>query len=271
MTAGAALFDLEIPEIKPGAEANIALVDLEAEWEAGAEGWESRSQNSCFAGRKLHLAPGADDRRRPRRLPPARLPPRSRRMSTPKLDPDRAALVVVDVQEGFRKAIPGFEEIAAATATLVQGADALDVPIVVTEQYPKGLGETVAEVAEHLPEGDRATAEDRLQRRPRRGLRPRRPRAGDRLRDRGARLRQPDRARPARRGRRGPRRRRRGRLAQRREREGGRGGGKELGLAKAERAGAWRTSVETALFELLGEAGGANFKTVQRLVLDYAP
>ena len=46
---------------------------------------------------------------------------------------------------------------------------------------------------------------------------------------------------------------------------------KELGLAKAERAGAWRTSVETALFELLGEAGGDRFKSVQRLVLDLAP
>ena len=40
-------------------------------------------------------------------------------MSSPKLDPGRAALVIVDVQEGFRKAIEGFERLAAATATLV--------------------------------------------------------------------------------------------------------------------------------------------------------
>ena len=65
----------------------------------------------------------------------------------------RAALVVVDVQEGFRKAIPDFDGIAAATATLVRGAEAIGVPIVVTEQYPKGLGATVPEVAEHLPDG----------------------------------------------------------------------------------------------------------------------
>ena len=39
----------------------------------------------------------------------------------------------------------------------------------------------------------------------------------------------------------------------------------------AEGAGAWRTSVETALCVLLGAAGGDRFKTVQRLVLDYAP
>ncbi len=51
--AGAAIFGLEPATIAAGAEANIALVDLDAEWEAGAEGWESRSQNSCFSGRTL--------------------------------------------------------------------------------------------------------------------------------------------------------------------------------------------------------------------------
>ena len=53
MTAGATLFDLETPTLAPGAEANVVLVDPEAEWVAGAEGWESRSENSCFAGRAL--------------------------------------------------------------------------------------------------------------------------------------------------------------------------------------------------------------------------
>jgi nicotinamidase-related amidase len=69
-----------------------------------------------------------------------------------KLDRERAALVVVDVQEAFRKAVPGFESVAGATATLVEGARAIGIPIVVTEQYPKGLGSTVPEVAGHLPE-----------------------------------------------------------------------------------------------------------------------
>ena len=49
--AGAEPFDLEPSRIAAGAEANLALVDLDAEWEAGADGWESRSENSCFAGR----------------------------------------------------------------------------------------------------------------------------------------------------------------------------------------------------------------------------
>jgi dihydroorotase len=53
MTAGAAAFDLDPPTLAPGSEANVALFDPKAEWEAGAEGWESRSENSCFAGRQL--------------------------------------------------------------------------------------------------------------------------------------------------------------------------------------------------------------------------
>jgi dihydroorotase len=53
MSAGAPSFDLDLPILAPGSEASLVLFDPEAEWEAGAEGWESRSANSCFAGRTL--------------------------------------------------------------------------------------------------------------------------------------------------------------------------------------------------------------------------
>jgi hypothetical protein len=46
---------------------------------------------------------------------------------------------------------------------------------------------------------------------------------------------------------------------------------KQVGLHKMERAGAEITSVETALFELLGRAGTDEFKRVQKLILDYVP
>ena len=62
------------------------------------------------------------------------------------LSPQDTTLVVVDVQEGFRKAIPDFEDIARRTATLVEGARILGVQAIVTEQYPKGLGHTAEEV-----------------------------------------------------------------------------------------------------------------------------
>ena len=51
---GAAPLGFATPRIASGEQANLVLCDLEAEWDAGAEGWESRSDNSCFAGRKLH-------------------------------------------------------------------------------------------------------------------------------------------------------------------------------------------------------------------------
>jgi dihydroorotase len=54
MTAGAALFDLPTPGIARGEPANLTLIDLNAEWVAGEHGWESRSENCCFAGRRLH-------------------------------------------------------------------------------------------------------------------------------------------------------------------------------------------------------------------------
>ena len=53
LSAGAAAFGFEAPTLAPSSEANVALIDLQAEWEAGADGWESRSENSCFSGRKL--------------------------------------------------------------------------------------------------------------------------------------------------------------------------------------------------------------------------
>ncbi len=53
MSAGAALFGLPTPLLAVGEPANVALVDLEAEWVAGEHGWESRSENCCFAGRRL--------------------------------------------------------------------------------------------------------------------------------------------------------------------------------------------------------------------------
>jgi nicotinamidase-related amidase len=173
------------------------------------------------------------------------------------LDRERAALVVIDMQEAFRPAVGEFDTVAHNAGVLVQGARELGLPVVVTEQYPQGLGETVPEVAEHLDgvepiakvsfsaaaadgfdlEGrDQAlvcgieshvcvsqTAHDLL--------------------DRGVEVHV---ARDA--------------VGSRTEEN------RELGLHKMEGSGAVLTSVETALFELLGAAGTDEFKQVQGLV-----
>ena len=54
MSSGAALMDLPTPRIEVGAPADVCLIDLDAEWEVGEHGYESRSENCCFAGRRLH-------------------------------------------------------------------------------------------------------------------------------------------------------------------------------------------------------------------------
>ena len=169
------------------------------------------------------------------------------------LDRDRTALVVVDVQEAFRPAVQDFDEVVENTRRLMAGAKILGVPVIVTEQYPKGLGRTVEELGEVSPvekscfsaaqaEGfemngrDQAlvcgiethvcvsqTAHDLLER----GV------EVHVVRDAVT-----------------------SRTAENRE----------VGLHKMEHSGAIVTSVETALFELLGAAGTDEFKEVQRLV-----
>ncbi len=58
---------------------------------------------------------------------------------------ESTALVVVDVQEAFRP-YASFAAVAAQCAKLVQAARILDVPRIVSEQYPKGLGHTAPEI-----------------------------------------------------------------------------------------------------------------------------
>ena len=53
MTCGGEPFGIEAPRLSKGARANVTLVDPAAEWMVGEEGYESRSHNSCFAGRDV--------------------------------------------------------------------------------------------------------------------------------------------------------------------------------------------------------------------------
>lgn len=68
-----------------------------------------------------------------------------------------SALIVIDLQERLLAEIPRAEAIVASTVRLIRVADALGVPILWTEQYPKGLGATRPEVKEAL--GERAPIE----------------------------------------------------------------------------------------------------------------
>ena len=184
-------------------------------------------------------------------------------MSVSKLDRERTALVVVDVQDAFRKAVPDFERVALAASTLVQGAKELELPIVVTEQYPQGLGDTVPEVRELLPEDLEPLEKVCFSAAEADGFD-----LGGRVQalvcgvethvcvnqsvldllDRGVEVHVAENA-----------------VGSRFQDD------KRVGLHKMERAGAVLTSVETALFELVGRAGTDEFKAVQKLILRFAP
>lgn len=68
-----------------------------------------------------------------------------------RLSREHAALAVIDMQEAFRSVIPDFGEVATRIGKAVQGARLLEVPIIVTEQYPRGLKRTAEEIVKHLP------------------------------------------------------------------------------------------------------------------------
>jgi nicotinamidase-related amidase len=67
------------------------------------------------------------------------------------LDSRRSALLVIDVQEGYRGHTVEHERMVRGVRTLIDAATLMDVPVLVTEQYPKGLGHTQTEVADGLP------------------------------------------------------------------------------------------------------------------------
>lgn len=68
------------------------------------------------------------------------------------LNISHTALVVIDLQEAFRSAIPEFPNVVSRAAMAVRGFQILNVPVIVTEQYPKGLGRTAEEVLFCLPD-----------------------------------------------------------------------------------------------------------------------
>jgi len=71
----------------------------------------------------------------------------------PRLEKSRVALVLIDVQERFRDQIDGMPGVVQQCSRLVRFFAKLGLPVVVTEQYPKGLGRTVPELASVLPAG----------------------------------------------------------------------------------------------------------------------
>ncbi|HOC93189.1 MAG TPA: isochorismatase family protein [bacterium] len=68
-----------------------------------------------------------------------------------------SVLLIIDVQEKFVPHIKNIDEVIANCSRMASGCRAIGVPIIVTEQYPEGLGRTVPEVQEAI--GDTAILE----------------------------------------------------------------------------------------------------------------
>jgi len=68
------------------------------------------------------------------------------------LDPAQCALIVIDIQEKLLPPIFQKQQLVRNSQLLIRLAGVLNIPAVLTAQYPKGLGNTVPEVAALLPE-----------------------------------------------------------------------------------------------------------------------
>jgi nicotinamidase-related amidase len=71
------------------------------------------------------------------------------------LDASRCSLIVVDIQQKLLPPIHEKERLVRNARLLIRLARMLGLPVLVTTQYAKGLGEVVPEIAELLPDGPR--------------------------------------------------------------------------------------------------------------------
>lgn len=69
------------------------------------------------------------------------------------MKPENTLCIVVDIQERLLPALHDADAMVERSRVVIQGLQALDVPLVATEQYPKGLGKTVPAVQLLLGDG----------------------------------------------------------------------------------------------------------------------
>ena len=63
------------------------------------------------------------------------------------LDASKSSLLIVDIQDRLLPAMFEGERVVARTQILLKAAEALEIPVTISAQYPKGLGKTVSEIA----------------------------------------------------------------------------------------------------------------------------
>jgi nicotinamidase-related amidase len=68
------------------------------------------------------------------------------------LNTANTVLILIDFQERLFPVMNAKEKLLQNVVKLVKGAKALEIPVIITEQYPKGLGPTIPEIKELLPD-----------------------------------------------------------------------------------------------------------------------
>lgn len=67
-------------------------------------------------------------------------------------DRKKTGLIIVDVQEKLYPKIDRYEELFQSLCKVIRGCRILEIPIVVSEQYPQGLGETLPQLVQLVGE-----------------------------------------------------------------------------------------------------------------------
>jgi len=68
------------------------------------------------------------------------------------LEAGKCALIIIDIQEKLTQLMYRKESLLENAQKLIKGIQVLEIPIIVTEQYPKGLGPTIPEIAALFPD-----------------------------------------------------------------------------------------------------------------------
>lgn len=67
------------------------------------------------------------------------------------LNQNDSFLLIIDVQEKLLNAVFNKDKVEKNTGIIAKASSILDLPVYITEQYPKGLGSTVSSIKESLP------------------------------------------------------------------------------------------------------------------------
>ncbi|MGI6412224.1 MAG: isochorismatase family protein [Syntrophomonadaceae bacterium] len=73
-------------------------------------------------------------------------------MNKYRLDSNNCVLMVIDIQERLMQAMNRAQQVYKNGSILLAAAREFNIPVILTEQYPKGLGPTVREIADNLPQ-----------------------------------------------------------------------------------------------------------------------